>query len=72
MLEEYALILVDDVLVEWADEIVCMSIDQKLNLLGMTTKPVICLDITDNYEYRNEELMDLIAKQYVEMTKISN
>lgn len=64
---EYALILVDDVLLKWADEIVCMSKGQELELeIMMPRKPIICLDIPDNFEYRNPALKDLIHNKYVE------
>lgn len=70
--EGHALIPVDDVLLEWADEIVCMTPEQegrlKLKLLNITiqTKPVICLDIEDNYVYRDPELINLIKEKYNE------
>ena len=67
--EEYALIQVDDVLLNWADEIVCMEEYQKhrliylLNGLNLLT-PVICLDIKDNYSYRDPVLISHIKNQY--------
>ena len=63
---EFALIPVDDVLLEWADEIVCMEMGMALRLTEMVsmTKPVICLDIEDSYSYRDPELMRLIAERY--------
>lgn len=64
-LESYALIRVDDVLLHWADEIVCMTQDQLNELLTITTKPVVCLDIPDKYSYREQELMSIIADKYV-------
>lgn len=68
--EEYALILVDDVLLHWADEIVCaeswmsQEIEEMLKALGMEHKDIIALDIPDKYEYRNPELMQLIREKY--------
>ena len=70
MSEEYALILVDDVLLHWADEIVCaeswmsQEIEEMLKALGMEHKDIIALDIPDEYEYRNPELMQLIREKY--------
>jgi predicted protein tyrosine phosphatase len=67
--EEYALIPVDDVLLQWADEIVCMDqfqksvLEVKLLQLGAPTK-VICLDIPDSFAYRDPELIKLIHKNY--------
>ena len=66
---EYALIQVDDVLIEWADEIVCMGLDQKMALENVTEKPIINLDLPDDFEYRNPKLMDLIKQAYLEKTK---
>lgn len=68
--KEYALILVDDVLLHWADEIVCaeswmaQEIEEMLKALGMEHKDIIALDIPDKYEYRNPELMQLIREKY--------
>lgn len=66
---EYALIPVDDVLLRWADEIVCMTSEQAQKLNEMNTgKRVICLDIPDSYEYRNPGLLNLIKERYTEMS----
>mgnify|MGYP003425547833 CR=1 FL=1 len=68
--KEYALIPVDDVLLHWADEIVCaeswmsQEIEEMLKALGMEHKDIIALDIPDKYEYRNPELMQLIREKY--------
>lgn len=68
--DEYALIPVDDVLLTWADEIVCMEeaqiqvLRQKLTKLGLTTK-IVCLNIRDSFEYRNKELIQQIKDSYV-------
>lgn len=74
--EDYALIPVDDVLLNWAQEIVVMQPDQKLQVekrlvgLGLNT-PVICLDIPDSFAYRDEQLMKLIKDRYLEKTDAS-
>jgi predicted protein tyrosine phosphatase len=62
----YALINVDEVLLHWADEIVCMTDEQKEVLETRTDKPVICLGIRDSYAYRDPELIDLIRSRYEE------
>jgi len=67
--EEYALIVVDDVLLEWADEIVCMEQSQKYKLMDMTDKPIICLEIPDEYAYRNISLMEIIPQRYLDIEK---
>lgn len=66
---EYALILVDQVLISWADEIVVMTKEQRhkievlLHKMGIP-KSVVCLDIPDNFAYRDAELQKLIAGNY--------
>ena len=47
----YALIPIDDVLVEWADEIVCMDKYQESEILRLykTNTPIVCLGIDDDY-----------------------
>jgi predicted protein tyrosine phosphatase len=67
---DYALIQVDDVLLTWADEIVTVDegkakfLKTRLNLLEMFDKPVINLNIPDNYRYRDGELIELIKHAY--------
>jgi len=69
---EYALVLVDDVLLKWADEIVCMEAEQKYQVEHMiktllpegTKKTVYNLDIPDKFSYRNKELICLIKDKY--------
>jgi len=63
---EFALIPVDEVLLAWADEIVCMTYKQEIELKEITDKPVICLNILDNFEYRDPELIELIKERYKE------
>jgi len=69
---EFALVIIDEFLIEWADEIVCMDEKQKdvINFLihQDDPTPVYVLNIPDNYNYRNPELMKLIAERYVEVT----
>lgn len=67
--ETYALIPVDRVLLSWADEIVCMTKEQKVRLEESLKKygydvPVIALEVPDCYEYRNPKLMKLIRDKY--------
>lgn len=67
----HALVPVDEVLLTWAEQIVCMTSDQKerldtqLEKLGRKTK-VICLDIEDSFAYRDPELVAAIKKSYEE------
>ena len=66
---EYALIPVDEVLLEWADEIVCMEeehMDSIYIKFPLYEGPITVLDIPDRFEYRDEELMSLIKERYDE------
>lgn len=62
--EHYALIPVTEVLLVWADEIICMTKEHYSQLKVMTNKTIICLNIPDSYEYRNNELQDIISEGY--------
>lgn len=66
LVPEFALIPVDEVLLSWADEIVCMTTEQAESLKGRVKKDktLICLNIPDNFAYRDPELMTLIATNY--------
>jgi len=66
---EFALIPSDDVLFYWADEIVCMDQRQvKVLMENDVVKKreisIICLDIPDNFAYREPALIELIKKNY--------
>lgn len=64
----YALVRVDEVLLEWADEVVCMTSDHAHALRQQTDKPVVMLGIRDEYAYRDPELMKLIKQEYLRAT----
>lgn len=71
-IKPYALVPIDDVLIAWADEIVCMDKEHVEALIvhfGSPSKPVICLDIPDDYEYRQPELVQLIKTRYEKRSK---
>lgn len=69
---EYALIPVDQYLITWADEIVCVEPeirDQFVEYgvresIDLTGKPVVVLSIPDMYERRSAKLVAMIEKQY--------
>jgi len=63
----HALIPVDDVLLEWADEIVCMDEYQQFKLKERTNKPVHNLRIGDSFEYRDKGLVTIIRMRYQEI-----
>ena len=70
---DFALVVVDEYLLAWASQVVCMTQDQKVDLLdmvkGMSVPPeIVCLDIEDDFEYRDPKLMKLIAKNYRAVT----
>lgn len=69
--EEYALIPVDAVLIEWAEEIVW--VEQKVYDKGwqeykdlLKHKRNVVLAIPDQYEWNNPELRAIIKKQYAD------
>lgn len=69
--QEYALIPVDVVLLSWADEIVCMNSEHVEHIKAMLEPigknvPIKCLNIPDNYGYRDATLMALIRDRYEE------
>ena len=65
---DYALIPVDDVLIDWADEIVCVNAgtaDRLRSLFHADDLPtVVVLNIPDNYGYRSPKLVHMIKEQY--------
>lgn len=65
--KDFALVIVDDFLLEWADEVVCMTLDQYDDLAGRTKKPILCLSIEDDFVYRDPDLMELIKCNYNEL-----
>ncbi len=67
--DEYALNVIDDVLVNWADEIVCANTDH-FNYVNScyhdsAIRVMIDLKIPDIYGYRDPELVELIKDRYV-------
>ena len=69
LVPQFALVPLDRVLLEWADEFVCMSQEQADEVLGrlraiQVTTPVTCLNIPDNFAYRDPELIRLIKERY--------
>lgn len=67
--EEFALVPVDEVLIEWADEIVCMETDHEKILQKMTDKPIRCLKIPDRFFYMDEELVEMIKQRYSDVAQ---
>ena len=71
----YALIPVDDVLLAWADEIVCVEPSVRDELFSDYGEPVpeeiakkiTVLDIPDNFSWNDPKLCELIIEQYQEV-----
>ena len=64
---EFALIPVDEVLCAWADEIICMDRKQAVeikNMLGDEERPIVVLNIPDNFRYRDPVLIGMIREAY--------
>jgi predicted protein tyrosine phosphatase len=73
--ESYALIPVDEVLLYWADEIVCMTrqhedmLQRQLDVMRISYRPIKRLDVPDDFEYRDPTLMRLIKEAYEKISK---
>ena len=70
--EEYALIPVNEALLAWAHEIVCMTKEHEMKLMTLKNhfkkdSVVKCLNIPDSYAYRDKELIELIKERYLEL-----
>lgn len=70
---DHALIPIDNVLLHWADEVVCMDkrqgeiVQDLLEVIKDTTTNVFILNIPDRYSYNEPELVTLINKQYADI-----
>ena len=65
IVEEYALVPVDEVLLHWADEIVCAEqwmVDELLP--NHENKRILSLNLPDVFEYRDPRLIQLISNSY--------
>ena len=73
----HALIPIDDVLINWADEIVVMDEYQKQQVIRIdpdldeqiVSDKIIVLNVPDNYEYMNEKLQEIILRKYKQLTE---
>jgi len=64
--EEYALIVVDDVLLEWAEMVVCAEDCHKAVIMekfNLSSHKVISLNIQDIYSYRDPKLLKVIREK---------
>lgn len=65
--EEYALVPVDDVLLNWADEIVVME-PWMSGYVGDHLGKTIVLNVPDLFSFRDPKLIEEIRKQYLEVS----
>ena len=70
--DEYALVLVDQVLLEWASDVVCMDAVQEYHLHRQLEqyqmdRPVYNLEVPDEYDYRQPELVNLMTSKFLEL-----
>ena len=61
--DEYALVVLDEVLLHWADEVVVMDRKQETVVRDLFNYkgPVHVLDVPDNYGYRDPELVEVLT-----------
>lgn len=66
--EGYALIIADEVLYAWADEVVCVNqeVFDSINPNLIKDKNVVVLKIPDRFPYMNQELQEICLRQYLE------
>lgn len=71
---EYALILVDKVLLNWADIVICMQEENAWvvnNMLeemtGQYVPEVITLDCPDNFGYRDPKLVKILTDKFIDI-----
>lgn len=62
--KSHALIPIDQVLLEWADEIICMDSDHEKEIRHLTDKPIVVLGIPDEFGYMDGALVDQIKINY--------
>ena len=68
---DFGLIILDNVLLEWADEIVCASYSHEKIVKNklIINKKIIVLDLPDIYDFRDPKLEKLIKKKYPHVNK---
>lgn len=74
--DDFALILVDDILLAWADEIVFMEkhhrkiLDRRLKSMGEKAPKVVVLNIPDDFKYGDPELKRMISEAYTKASQL--
>lgn len=69
-IHDYALVPVDEVLLEWAEKIICADADIYQHLVTrfndrLEDKTIYNFNIPDIYEYKNKELLEIIEEQCI-------
>jgi predicted protein tyrosine phosphatase len=71
--KSFALIPVDEVLLEWADIVVCVESDVFDQLSADfeldDTKTFVCLNASDSFEFKDPELIAIMTEQVTERFK---
>ena len=67
----YTEIVLDEVLLEWADEVVVMDNKQDLVVRSFGYKGTVhVLNVPDNYGYRDPELVELLTDKFLELYQV--
>ena len=71
--KSFALIPVDEVLLEWADVVVCVHMDVFQELQDQfeldETKTFVCLDTPDEFEFKHPKLVEILKEQVTQRLK---
>lgn len=71
--KSFALISVDEVLLEWADVVVCVELDVFTQLANDfeldDSKTFVCLDTPDEFEFKHPKLIAIMTEQVTERFK---
>ena len=74
--KNWALIPIDEVLIEWADEFVCMNQNQEEKIKDMLkpndARKVHCLHIEDEFDYMNVVLVDAMKEEFHKIFPVEN
>lgn len=67
---DYALIPLDEALVQWADEVICMDNSQKRiieELDASSNTPIYVSNIPDEYPFRDPELVKIVTEYCLDL-----
>lgn len=73
-MHDYALIQIEDILLEWADIIICVHEDiaKLLDLSNFTDKELIVFNIPDEFSFKEKTLLEMIKKECIKHGLITN